>query len=162
MTADEAQFYGLCVQTGAIVASAIGVSASIFWNIRVSRRRATLDIVINEQTHETPIKERTAFVKLKSDGDLAKWAASNNQGAEESVSIRAVLNRYELVAIGISEGTIDANLYKKWCRSTLVNDWQAVKPFVLQLRANTRIWKTYCEFEALAKRWATRDELPHI
>ncbi|WP_158813086.1 DUF4760 domain-containing protein [Methylocapsa sp. S129] len=162
MTTDEIQFYGLCVQTGAIVVSAIGVIFSIAWNVRIARRRATLDLLINEQTHETPLSERTEFLKAKNGGDLAKWAAPGNESAKEAVAMRAVLNRYELVAIGISEGTIDEGLYKKWCRSTLVNDWISVKPFVTQLRANTRVWTVFSDFEALAKKWATKDETPHL
>jgi hypothetical protein len=161
MTLEDAQFYGLCIQAGAIIVSAVGVSASILWNLRIARRRATLDLLINEQTHETPLAERTAFLKTKHDGDIAKWAAPTNAGMPQGVALRAVLNRYELVAIGISKGTVDEGLYKNWCRSTLVGDWIAVRPFVTQLRTNTRSWAVFCEFEALAKRWATKDEKPH-
>jgi hypothetical protein len=162
MTPEEVPLYGLCVQTGAIVVSAIGVCLSIAWNVRIARRRATLDLLINEQTHETPLSERTEFLKTKSAGDIAKWASPANESLPQAVTLRAVLNRYELVAIGISEGTIDRRLYKRWCRSTLVHDWQSVKPFVTQLRTNTRVWSVFCEFEALARRWATKAEKPHM
>jgi Domain of unknown function (DUF4760) len=162
MTQDQVSFYGLCAQTGAIVVSAIGVMLVIFWNVRIARRRATLDILLNEQTHETPIAERTEFLKIKKGGDLSKWATAQHSDAPQVETLRSVLNRYELVAIGISGSTLDGKLYKKWCRTTLVNDWIAVKPFVMQLRANNNFPALCCEFEGLAKKWANATERPLV
>jgi hypothetical protein len=107
--------YGLCIQTVAIVISAIGVGLIITWNVRIARRRATLDILLNEQTHDTTIKERTKFIDLKKKGDLSSWAASDKVDSPEVETIRAVFNRYELVAIGIKESTLDEEIYKRWC-----------------------------------------------
>jgi hypothetical protein len=152
-------FYGLCIQTGAIIVSAIGVIAIINWNVRIARRRATLDIVLNEQTHETPLAERTLFIKLKKAGNLVTWAAQDKYDSPESETIRAVLNRYELVAIGIKQSTLDGRIYKRWCRSTLVRDWAAVKPFVKEIRTANGMPKIYCEFEKLAVKWASPSEL---
>jgi hypothetical protein len=154
--------YGLCIQTVAIVASAIGVAAIIGWNVRIARRRATLDIVLNEQTHETVITERTQFINLKKKGDLSSWAASDKLNSAEVEVIRAVLNRYELIAIGIQESTLDERIYKRWCRTTLVEDWRAIKPFVFQIRTVNSIPTLFCEFEAIAKRWATASEKPYM
>lgn len=154
--------YGLCIQTGAIIVSAIGVAAIINWNVRIARRRATLDIVLNEQTHETAIQERTQFINLKKKGDLSSWAASSQANSPEVETIRAVLNRYELVAIGIKKSTLDEKIYKYWCRTTLVGDWRAIKPFVAQIRTVNSIPTLYCEFEALAKKWANSSERPYV
>jgi hypothetical protein len=151
--------YGLFAQAGAIIVSALGVIAGINWNVRIARRRATLDIVLNEQTHETPLAERTSFVKLKRAGSLDSWASQNNPESPETETIRAVLNRYELVAIGIRKSTLDAGIYKLWCRTTLVRDWVAVKPFVVKIRRENNIPTLYCEFERLAIKWALPSEI---
>ena len=158
MTPDQVPIYGLCVQTGAIVISAIGVAAVIFWNLRIARRRATLDILLNEQTHETPIAERTKFLAIKKAGDISRWATADHDNSEQLETIRAVLNRYELVAIGIKGRTLDERLYKRWCRTTLVGDWIEVKPFVTQLRHKNKFPTLCCEFESLAQRWAKENE----
>jgi hypothetical protein len=162
MTTDQIPFYGLCIQTGAIVVSAIGVASIIYWNLGITRRRATLDILIGEQTNETTISERTKFLTLKKSGNLSRWAIVEHEDSGELETIRAVLNRYELIAIGIKGYTLDGDLYKRWCRTTLVNDWIAAKPFVMQVRANMRFPTLFCEFEALAKEWADDTERPLV
>jgi len=65
-------------------------------------------------------------------------------------------------AIGIREKTLNGRLYKRWTRTTLVKDWIACKPFVMQLRQNTSTPTFFCEFERLAKKWANRSEREHI
>jgi hypothetical protein len=154
--------YGLCAQAGAIIASALGVIAIISWNVRIARRRATLDIVLNEQTHDIVIKERTQFITLKRKGDLSAWAASDKVNEPEVETIRAILNRYELVAIGIKKSTLDPGIYRRWCRTTLVEDWRAIKPFVVQIRTKNSVPTLYCEFESLAKKWANPSEKPYM
>jgi hypothetical protein len=162
MTPAEIPFYGLCIQTGAIVVSAIGVIVSIIWARLIAKRRATLDLLINEQSHETAIKERTAFLTIRKGGDLSRWATADKENSPEAEVLRATINRYELVAIGIRKGIIDEKLYKLWCRTTLVSDWRAVKPFVVQLRSNNKTPTTFCEAESIAKRWANKEEKPHV
>jgi len=162
VTTEQIAIYGLCFQAGAIIASALGVAAIIAWNIRIARRRATLDILLSEQSHEITIKERTKFVSLKKEGNLTKWALPENNKTDELETIRSVLNRYELVAIGIERSALDGQLYKNWCRTTLVNDWIALKPFVMEIRANNKVPTIFCEFEALAASWANAGERPHV
>lgn len=128
----------------------------------MSGRRATLDIVLSEQTDPEHVEQRTRFVTLRDQGNLSQYADPQNTHGEESAIIRAVLNRYELVAIGISAGTLDSESYKKWCRTTLVKDWTCVKPLVMQLRHSGDTPTYYCEFEALAKKWANKEERRHI
>jgi hypothetical protein len=130
----------------------------INWNAKIARRRATLDIVLNEETHQETIKERTLFSKIRSDGDLAKLANISEIGSDKLQAIRSVLNRYELVSIGIRRKTLDGEIYRDWCRTTLVGDWIAVKPLIETLREKNDFPLMYCEFEALAKKWATTDE----
>ena len=158
----DASYYGLWMQTGAIVASAIGVYFTVRWSKIVACRRATLDIVLSEETDPTHVDQRTEFVKLREKGHLSQYADPENTTGKEASLIRAILNRYELVAIGIFAGTLDEESYKRWCRTTLVKDWKCVKPFVVQLREQSETPTLYCEMEKLAKRWATKVEKPHL
>ena len=161
LTLETLRLYGLWIQSGAIVFSAIGVIVTVNRNKRIACRRATLDIVLKEQTDPEIVAQRTDFVKLRDAGHLSKWAGPDQTHSDEASVIRSILNRYELVAIGIKEGTIDEQSYKRWCRTTLVKDWIECKALVVQLRKNASIATYYIELEKLAKRWATKNERKH-
>lgn len=162
LTPDEIQNYGLWIQTGAIVVSAIGISIVACTHRIVARRRATLDVIMQEQTHDGMLAVRQRFIALRDAGHLVAWAAPDKAASAESTDIRSILNRYELVAIGINEKTINPRIYKRWCRTTLIKDWTACKPFVTQLRQNTANPKFFCELETLAKKWAINSERDHV
>lgn len=135
---------------------------TVLWTKHIACLRATLDIVLTEQTDTGTIEKRTSFTKLRDDGHLSKWADPKNTHGAEAGVIRASLNRYELVAIGIKKGALHEGSYKAWCRTTLVKDWTACKPLVMQLRHNDQTSTYYCEFEALAKKWANAEERKHV
>ena len=161
LTHEQIENYGLCIQAGAIIISAIGVIITLLWSRNVARRRATLDILLSEQTDQGTLTIRTEFAKLRDAGHLAKWANPEETSSEQAEVIRSTLNRYELVAIGIRRGIIDGKSYKRWCRTTLVKDWTACKPFVTQIRQNQKTSTFFCEFETLARKWASKAEKPH-
>jgi hypothetical protein len=73
----------------------------------------------------------------------------------------SILNRYELVAIGINQRTLNGKIFKVFARSTVVKDWIACKPFVTQRRQSTSTPTLYIQFEDLAKKWATKEEKSH-
>jgi hypothetical protein len=156
------QNYGLWIQSGAIVISAVGVIMTITANQRIARRRATIDLILLEQTHQELLEARRDFIKLRDAGHLVAWADPAKSNALEVSTMRTALNRYEIIAIGIRESTLNGRLYKRWLRTTVVKDWIACKPFVMQLRQNTQTPSLYCEYEWLAKKWALPEEKAHV
>ena len=157
-----AQTYGLWIQTGAISLSAVAAFLLILHSKKVSCRRATLDLILTEETNPTSMSARREFILLRDGGDLVNWATAANAGTTQAITIRAALNRYELVAIGLNNKIVDEDLYKEWCRSTFVKDWIACKPFVTQLRATTHNNKYFCECEKLATKWANQEERARV
>jgi hypothetical protein len=155
-----AQTYGLWIQTGAICLSALAAVLLILWTQRVASRRATLDLMMLEQSDPAHIEGRREFIELRNKGNLIQWIVADKTASKEAAVIRAALNRYELVAIGIARKTVDAKLYHNWCRTTLVSDWMACKPFIMQLRQNSGRNTYFCEFEKLALKWSNRSEKP--
>jgi hypothetical protein len=153
-----AQTYGIWIQTGAICLSAIAAIILIYWTKRVACRRATLDLIMSDETNSGQIEHRRKFIALREKGNLIQWLMPANVASDELATVRAMLNRYELVAIGIFEGSIDAKMYKRWCRTTYVADWLALRTFVMQLRHDTGNHKYFREYESLAKKWATKAE----
>ena len=128
----------------------------------IAQRRATLDLLLMEETKPEVTEQRMAFNRLREQGSLSQWAIPENINSENTALLRAILNRYELVSIGVHQGIIDEESYRTWCRTTLVKDWTICKPFVAQLRQTTGTPVHYCEFEKLARRWASTQEEPHV
>lgn len=158
LTPEEIQNYGLWLQSGAVFLSAVGVIITLIWNRNIARRRATLDLIMMWQSNAELIKGRSDFVKLRDGGHLVQWADPAKSGSSESATIRSVLNRYELVAIGIKQRTLDKTIYELWLKTVTVSDWIHCRTFVLELRKQTGIPTLYCEYEALAKSWANEQQ----
>jgi len=128
LTTDQVQNYGLWLQSGAIFFSLVGVIFSIRATRKIARRRATLDLIMSHQSNEFLYKQRQEYIVLREAGNLVQWAAPDKAASEQQSILRAALNRYELIAIGIKEKTLDGRVYKKYTRSGLVKDWRACKP----------------------------------
>jgi hypothetical protein len=69
-----------------------------------------------------------------------------------------LLNFYESLAIGIHTGAMAENLIKGWWRSSLVQDWIDLIPFVSDYRRVEMIPNAWNIMEWLALRWATKSE----
>lgn len=161
-TLQELASYGPVFQVGAIVVSLLVAAITISYNTRIARRRATLDLLINEQTHETSVRHRTDFETIKEGGNILQWVSPANLKSDQLQTIRSSLNRHELIAIGIKGRAIDAKLYKRWFRTGLVEDWISFKALIIHIREETKTPSIYCEFEWLAKKWADRNQKSRV
>jgi len=116
-------------------------------------------MIMMEQTNDFLLQTRRDFLQLRDAGNLVQWADPAKTATAETTVLRATLNRYELIAIGVEESTLDERVYREYHRTTLVRDWIAFKPFIIRRRENTHTPTYYCKFEALAKKWAKASEL---
>ena len=114
-----------------------------------------------EQTTAEMTEQRRKFVELREKGNLEQWATKEKLASPEAALIRAVLNIYELVAIGIDKHTLDKKIYRNWYRTSLVKDWITLKNFVrvYQMEHNPKL---FCNYEDLARRWANENERKHV
>jgi Domain of unknown function (DUF4760) len=158
LTTEQVQNYGLWLQSGAIFLTFCGVIISAAVTRGVARRRATLDLIMGEESNELILTTRQKYLELRATGHMVQWADPTKASSDEAKILRSILNRYELIAIGIHKKTLNAALYKVFARTGVVRDWIACKPFVIQRRQSTSSPKLYIEFEKLAKKWASRDE----
>jgi hypothetical protein len=161
LTTDQVQNFGLWLQSGAIFLSFIGVIISAAVTRGVARRRATLDLIMSEESNDLLLKTRQKYLDLRAKGHMVQWADPSKASSDEAAILRSILNRYELTAIGIKKRTLNAALYKVFARTTVVKDWIECKPFVTQRRQSTSTPTLYIQFEALAKKWATKSEKTH-
>jgi hypothetical protein len=153
------QIYAAVLQTITIILTGIGIVASIVWNRIVNRRRTTVDMILAEQTKPELLEFRRTFLKMLLDGGWEAIVADGTRIALELVPIISTLNRYEITAIAIREGAIDERIYKTYWRDGVVRDWIRSRKLVDARRQATEIPTSWCEFESLARRWATPAEL---
>ena len=143
----------------------VGVGAlTAVWGIvsqrTIARRRATFDYIASGERDREVIEARRKFIELtKAPGGLAPWAAEDKEKTPEAQSVRIVLNEFELIAIGIQRGIVDAELYRRWYESGVIRHWNHAEPFVKALRARTGNQAVFHEFEELAK-WFRGEKNP--
>jgi ribosomal protein S9 len=128
-----------------------GVLGQIDANKTTQRLAATLTLLMHTQTNPHWIENRQRFVTLRDSKDgLKKYAQGHS---EEAFSIRAMLNQYEMIAIGIGQGILDEQMYRTYYRGTALKDWTASIEFVTQERQeNSNYW---IAFQHLAERFRT-------
>ncbi len=125
-------------------------------NSENSRLRATLDVILHTQCNDAHCARRTEFVSLRDDNDgdgIAAIAQHAHTHHEKAAIVRDNLNHYEMIAIGISMGILDAGMYKRYYVSTFIKDWDACSAFVVQIRRKDNNDNLYIEYENLVKAW---------
>jgi hypothetical protein len=76
-----------------------------------------------EQTNPLLLDFRSKFLAAARDGKLETFATIERFYFDpETFCPGSIINRHDLVAIGISEGTIDERIYKRYWRGSYVRD----------------------------------------
>lgn len=79
------------------------------------------------------------------------WRPKVKLWTERRKAVTAVLNRYEAFAIGVEKGAVDEEMYKRWWKTTLIEDWYVFRPLIIRLQ--DRNPRAYIEFQSLAEKW---------
>ena len=163
MTSGEAIFVSLIVQTITIFGSLLGVILTILWTARIAGRRATLELLLSEQTDPVLLEFRSQFLNAWKNGEIEEYAQQDKYYfSSDSFFLASTINRCDLVAIGIKQGIIDKNIFKAYWRSSYVMDWSRCKEAVMLRRKFRNDPKLFCDFEELARKWALPEEVPLI
>ena len=146
------------------------VSAGIFsWlsiasQRKIARQRATLDLIERSESSDYYDRIYEAFLRVRK-GKTGLMSIRSQKGGADRKDVVNFLNHYELIALGIMNGTLDEEFYAKYFKKTFVAHWRDVEAFVEHVRdktADSHIPRAYEHFEALAIKWAAeieRDEL---
>ncbi|MYZ41393.1 DUF4760 domain-containing protein [Schauerella aestuarii] len=143
---------GFWIQTGAFVLSAIGAIAVIFYNGRVSRQRATVDLVLHQKADSDLINALSMIYAMKRNNENLSVHLPTLQ-SDQGKCIRLVLNSYEFVALGIRVGAFDEQMFKEMQCSNYVKVWEATRGLIQDIRQQQQKETFFQEFEWLAKRW---------
>lgn len=135
---------------------AISAIAGI-WVIRSSKtqekRRATIDLVMDQKRDRHLTRCRETLLKLHEEGQKNFALYLEDTSSKEHKAILAVLNGYEFLASGIREGAFDEDTYKRLRYSRVLIDWDNLRPFIMAFRNKKNIKGLFQEFEWLVKRW---------
>lgn len=152
---------GFWVQTTAIVVT----GATAIWSIRAngksSRHRATIDLLLAQKTDESLIQAKKVMAALHENDEFTALACKDKNKDPKRASILVILNNYEFIALGIREGALDEKIYKRAYCSMLMRDWEAMKPFVMELRRQNNMPTLFQEFEYLAAKWKKKPLKPN-
>lgn len=128
---------------------------------RVNRRRATLDMVlktfVDPKGQETYISFKNVMQRHKNgEIDILAFADPNCPPSDDRQTIRAQLNEYELIALGIKKKLFDEALYKLWFQDQFQRDYTSLEEFINKVREQRP--SVFCECVWLYKRWS---KVPH-
>lgn len=144
---------GFWIQNLILAVSAIAA----IWVIKASKiqekRRATIDLVMDQKRDQQLQKDRHFVLKMHEDGERNFAKHLENRESSEYKAILSVLNAYEFVGSGIREGAFDEDTYKRLRYSNVLRDWDNLCGFVLAFRRQKDISGLFQEFEWLVKRW---------
>lgn len=151
------QSASVIVAAGALVFNALQVKALKTQNTqneKKARQRATIDLALHERIDAKFLDCRTKFAQLRDQNKLTSIACSD--AAEDKVhndAIMGFLNHYEFLACGIFEEAIDGELYKRMMKSSVIRDFDSLKPYIMEIRNKRNNQNIYIEIEKLVDLW---------
>jgi hypothetical protein len=144
----------------------VGIAATAGWLAYTSlqsqrviaRRRAAFDIFLKTETDE---KMLTAFDKfhagiqamMKTSSVEAFCTSEDEETREHYFCIRKYLNIHELIAVGLREEVLDADVCYYYWGDTLTNHCIVAKPVLDFLAKREKNKYTYADLHALNAKW---------
>lgn len=148
------------IQSILILLSVIAAFSVIWHNGKISRRKATIEMVaatfFGDNGDELYKKFKNIIKAVELSGaDIAEYAAKNVSDDKKSDAeiILNQLNQYELISLSIKKRVFDEGFYKYWFFSQFMRDFTKLKPFIDRVRLEYSNNAYFCEYEALAGRW---------
>lgn len=146
----------------AIAALSAVVAFGAFVHARkTNRKRATLEMVlktfVDPHGQKLYIDFKDVMQKHKNGTiDILQFADPNCPPSDDRQTVRAQLNEYELIALGIKRGLFDETLYKRWFQDQFQRDYRSLEEFIAKVREQRP--SVFCECVWLYNRWS---KVPH-
>lgn len=124
---------------------------------RIASSRATLNLVLEKEVHDefwSRIRHDAESLLEDPEHDKKYWEERIKAGGDDVVTVRALLNHYELIAIGIRHKIISGKFYEEWSRTVLINNWKRSKAFIAANREVSGRDAALREFQKLGERWS--------
>jgi Domain of unknown function (DUF4760) len=145
---------GFWIQTAAFLVSAGAGILVIRHNGRLAKKRALIDLIIQQKSNKDLLAAIQTVYKLAEDGNhLSKLVG------EDSPDRRAILealNNIEFIAVGIRMGAFDEKTYKQMQYSNVLKLWKVSSGFIHEIRKIDGKETLFQDFERLAKKWEAK------
>ena len=149
-----------------IVSAAIAI-LTLRSSSRHERRRATVDVVLDQLKDESLTDARLIVRNLKNAlGGIDSQTILIPADSPTQQAFFTVLNSYEFMATGLKTGAFDKKTYKRMYYTNVVDNWNVLKDFVFRYRekyrkqhgsvAGRRSETIFQDFENLAEKWKKR------
>ncbi|MEH6477094.1 MAG: DUF4760 domain-containing protein [Sneathiella sp.] len=126
--------------------------AMITSNRDTARKRATLDLILHNDSNARIQTNRADYVKLvRSEERLAKQFM--DEDSNNRIIILRILNDFEFIAAGINSGIIDEEFYKMCSETNFVTNWNKLRTVVSDIRETKEKDTFFVQFEILAVKW---------
>jgi hypothetical protein len=151
-------YYGMTPEATAIVVSTVVAAIFAWQTIRhgqnVARSRLTFETIQRTLWDKDYLESRKEFIRLRDDDrGLVPYANRDPSFSNERAHIRGILNDYESHCIGMKMGIIDEQHMYFWQKSTLLEDWEKSKAFVIHIRQQQNRPKLFEVLEEFADNW---------
>lgn len=129
------------------------------------KQKSTIDLLISNNTNAYYRKRRKAYMRMRDGGmnftslacKLDKKVESTDEEIKHNFIVLDVLNSIEFICVGIKEDLFDEAVYKRMSESSVIKDWNTLKPYIMELRrVSGDNDKLFCEFEWLATKWINK------
>jgi hypothetical protein len=151
------QSLSVVIATGALIFNGLQVKAVRTQNTqneKKARQRATIDLALHERIDSTFLDCRKKFAQLRDQKKLTALACSDDPNDKsDNDAIMGFLNHYEFLACGIFEEAIDGELYKRMMKSSVIRDFDSLKPYIMEIRNKRNNNNIYIEIERLVNKW---------
>jgi hypothetical protein len=143
---------GFWIQTGAVFLSAIAAVYIIYHNGKLAKKRALIDLIIQQKSDEKLMDAiHEVYALSKAGNHLSQMV----DGDKEQTILR-VLNNQEFIAVGIRTGAFDEGVYKQLQCSNVLKLWTATSGFIQEIRKIDGKNTLFQDFERLANKWEKR------
>ncbi len=143
----------------AIVMAAVGGWFAQHW---ISKKRATVDFITQTEVGSAKWQEEIRrFAELTNDRThpqplIALLDPQTEDQYRDRLLISAVLNHFEMVAVGIKRGAFSNVIYRDWSGTPYVDAWTKAEPYITARRDKKKQPTAYEHFEKRAKEWAKK------
>ena len=143
---------GFWIQTGAIFLSAIAAIYVIHHNGKLAKKRALIDLIIQQKADSSLLNATRRVYELQDAGNHLSSIVGKD--SEDRRSILQVINNQEFIAVGIRLKAFDEKVYKQLQFNNVLKLWTATSGFIHEIRKIDNKVTLFQDFECLAVRWS--------
>lgn len=144
---------GFWAQTFVLMVSAAAALLLLSSSSRGERQRATIDLVV-QQRRDPELEAAKLLIRNLHENNTTNFAKFlEDRASREFMAILKVLNNYEFIAAAVRQGALDETLFKRMQYTVVLKAWEALRPFVFELRKQDKHVTLFQELQRMAEKW---------